>query len=130
MVTTCDKSYVTIVDMTFNDWLLKELSSRGWSQADLSRNSGLTRGAISNYINGRDPDKKALRKLAKGLNLPIELILEKAGELQEKSELSPLRRQLLHLSEGLPDSDIELALKILESRAEYYVKNPQAKPRD
>lgn len=112
----------------FNEWLLEKLKELDWSQADLARASGLTTGAVSNYINGRTPDESALRKLAKALRLPPELVFEKAGLLPPKTELSPLRRALLHLAQDLPDSDIELAIKILETRADYYKQHPEARP--
>lgn len=71
----------TIVDMKFNDWILSQLKDRGWSQADLARSSGLTRGGVSNYINGRIPDEKALRKIAKAFKLPPEAVFRAAGVL-------------------------------------------------
>ncbi len=112
----------------FNDWLLKQLQDREWSQADLARSSGITKGAISNYINGRIPDETALRKIAKALNLPADLVFEKAGVLPPKPELSPIKRALIHLAENLPDSDIEVAIAVLEQREAFYKKNPNAKP--
>lgn len=112
----------------FNDWLLSQLQEREWSQADLARASGLTTAAISKYINGRTPDETALRKIAKALNLPADLVFEKAGVLPPKPELSPIKRALFHLAEGLPDSDIESAIALLESRELFYKKNPAARP--
>ncbi len=112
----------------FNDWLLSQLQEREWSQADLARASGLTTAAISKYINGRTPDETALRKIAKALNLPADLVFEKAGVLPPKPELSPIKRALIHLAEGMPDSDIEVAIAVLEQREEYYRKNPSARP--
>lgn len=73
----------------FNDWLLSKLREYDWSQADLARNAGLTKSAISKYLSGRIPDETALRKIAKALNLPADLVFEKAGVLPPKPELSP-----------------------------------------
>lgn len=112
----------------FNEWLLKQLQDREWSQADLARHSGITKGAVSNYINGRVPDESSLRKIAKAFNLPTDFVFEKAGILPPKPELSPVKRALLHLAEGLPDSDLEMVISLLEQRTEYYKKNPSAKP--
>ena len=88
----------------------------------------MTTAAISKYINGRTPDETALRKIAKALNLPADLVFEKAGVLPPKPELSPIKRALIHLAESMPDSDIEVALAVLERREEYYKKNPSARP--
>lgn len=114
----------------FNAWLLEQLKTLAWSQADLARASGLTRAAISRYINDKNriPDEVALRKIAKAFNMPPELVFEKAGLLPAKLELSAIKRTLMYLARDLPDSDIELAVKILETRAEYYAKNPNLKP--
>jgi transcriptional regulator with XRE-family HTH domain len=71
----------------FNDWILSQLQEHDWSQADLARASGLTTGAISNYINGRTPDKTALRKLAKAFKLPPETVFRAAGILPPEPDL-------------------------------------------
>lgn len=112
----------------FNKWLLEELKEKDWTQADLSRASGLTSAAISKYINGRIPDEDALRKISKALKLPAEFVFEKAGKLPTKPELSPIKRKLAHVAEGLPDSDVEIAIALLEQREAFYKKNPAAKP--
>lgn len=114
----------------FSDWLLEQLREKEWSQADLARASGLTRATISYYLGpkSKKPDETAIRKIAKALNLPIDLVYEKAGILPPKPELSPIKRALFHLAEGLPDSDIESAIALLESRELFYKKNPAARP--
>lgn len=112
----------------FNKWLLDQLKDKDWTQADLSRASGLTSAAISKYMNGRTPDENAIRKIAKALKLPPEFVFEKAGKLPPKPELSTIKRKLAHLAESLPDSDVEMVIALLEQRSEYYRKNPSAKP--
>jgi transcriptional regulator with XRE-family HTH domain len=69
----------------FNDWMIFRLKELDWSQADLARASGLTRTAISNYINGRTPDEAALRKIAKAFKLPPETVFRAAGILPPAS---------------------------------------------
>ena len=113
----------------FSDWLLNELKSRGMSQSDLARAAGLGSGTISNIMNGnRKVGQETLTKVADALRLPPELVFEKAGVFAPKTELSPTKRALLHIAQDLPDSDVELALALLEKRADYYKQNPQAKP--
>jgi transcriptional regulator with XRE-family HTH domain len=70
----------------FNDWLIERLKEENWSQANLARVSGLTTGAISNYINGRIPDEAALRKIAKAFKLPPENVFRAAGILPPATE--------------------------------------------
>lgn len=113
----------------FGMWLLKELEEKNMSQADLARACSITTAQISRIISGtRSAGKDTLTAIAHALRLPPDLVFEKAGVLPQKTELSPIKRALLHAAEGLPESDVKLALSLLEQRQEYYKKNPQAKP--
>lgn len=112
----------------FNDWLQEELDKKDWTQADLMRASGLTSAAISKYLNGRIPDDKSLRKIAHALNLPVDFVFEKAEKIPAKIELSPIKRKLLEAAKHLPDSDVEIAITLLEQRQDFYKKHPSAKP--
>lgn len=103
----------------FNEWLLERLKELEWSQADLARASGLTTAAISKYINGRIPDEAALRKLAKALKMPPDLVFEKAGILPPKSDLTPLQRSIMEMVKNLPDNDlsmVEIMLRALSDK--------------
>jgi transcriptional regulator with XRE-family HTH domain len=118
---------------SFSDWLLNELQSREMSQADLARLSGVTTAQISRIISGgRKPGDVALNGIARAFKMPPEKIFELAGLLPPGSstdkDLSPIKRALLKVAEDLPDSDVQLALSLLEQRKEFYKKNPQAKP--
>jgi transcriptional regulator with XRE-family HTH domain len=113
----------------FGAWLKEELTRQEMSQSDLARASNITTAQISRIISGnRGVGEQALNAIAHALKLPPEMIFEKAGLLPQKIELSPIKRKLLHLAEGLPDSDIETAIAILEQRELFYKKNPSAKP--
>lgn len=113
----------------FGQWVKKERETRNWSQSDLARESGLYRSVINNIENGvSESTPKTLTALAKGFGYPVEYVFEVFGLLPPKPELSPVKRALLHVAEGLPDSDVKLALSLLEQREEYYKKNPGAKP--
>ena len=71
--------------MDFSDWLLEQMNLRNWSQADLSRMSGLTRQSVSDYVNRRrtNPDSAALVAIAKALGLSPVSVFRKAGLLPE-----------------------------------------------
>ncbi len=71
-----DDTWLIIVDMKFNDWLLEEMKKRGWSQAELARRSGLTRAAISNYVSGQRPNSVAIDKLAKAFQVSPSMLFE------------------------------------------------------
>ncbi|WP_071131339.1 helix-turn-helix domain-containing protein [Enterococcus timonensis] len=56
--------------------LQKLTSLRGWSQAELSRQSKISPQQISYYMNGdREPSKDNLKKLAKVFNIQTEFFL-------------------------------------------------------
>jgi transcriptional regulator with XRE-family HTH domain len=91
---TDDKMYSSVDNDQFSDWLNEELKKREWTQADLARASGLTRQAISNYINERrNPDDQAIAAIARALRLPPETVFRIAG--LDKS-LPPILEELLH----------------------------------
>lgn len=113
----------------FGTWLLNVLHEKKISQSELARLAGVSKGTISNLVNGtKGAGQDSLIAIAHVLKLPPELLFEKAGLFPPKNELSPVKRQLLHIAEGLPDSDVEIAITLLEQRQEYYKKHPQAKP--
>lgn len=58
--------------MMFSDWLLSQLAKRDWKQSDLAKKSGLTKQTITNYANGRIPDKTAISKIAAAFKIPAE----------------------------------------------------------
>lgn len=100
--------------MMFNDWLLSQLKERDWSQADLARYSGLTRGGVSNYINGRIPDESALRKIAKALKLSPEEVFRRAGLLPPLVE-DPWAEKMNHKINQLTGQRRELAERLLDA---------------
>lgn len=124
-----DKMSITM-DSDFPRWLEKERQIRDWSQSDLARHAKTSRQVISDYENRKRKyyDDAVLVKIAHAFKLPPEVVFEKAGLLPPKPELSIIKRKLAHVAESLPDSDVEMAIAMLEQRSEYYRKNPNAKP--
>ncbi len=99
----------------FSSWLLEELNQRDMSQADLARACNITTAQISRIISEeRNAGKKSLTKFAQAFKLPLDYVFEKAGLLPPNSELSPIQRTLINIAKGLPDSDLELAIVLLE----------------
>ena len=98
----------------FNNWLLDRLNELNWSQADLSRASGLTTGAISNYINGRIPDKAGLRKIAKAIKLPPETVFRAAGVLPSTTD-DPWVSEMEYKISQLTGTRREMAERLLNA---------------
>ena len=113
----------------FAEWLDKYLGEKGIKPVELARLAKVDPGVITRILKAeRSPTPKTLDAIAHALNLPTDLVFEKAGLLPPKPELSPIKRALLHLAEGLPDSDIATAIAMLEAREDFYKKNPSARP--
>jgi transcriptional regulator with XRE-family HTH domain len=69
------------MDITFGEWLQKQIDRKGWNQTRLAKSSGLTRQAINNYVSNRvlKPDEIALANIARALEIPVETVYEAAG---------------------------------------------------
>lgn len=85
----------------FGEWLQNEINKRNWSQADLSRATGLTTSAISRLLTGeRGPGPEAARAIAHALNLPEIYVFQVAGLITEKQieeeEWPPSLAELIH----------------------------------
>lgn len=113
----------------FSEWLAGILADKDIKPVELARLAKIDPGVVTRILKAeRDAKPKTLEAIAHALKLPVDLIYEKAGILPTKPEATLLQRKLLHASEGLPESDLQLALSLLEQRREYYKKNPGAKP--
>lgn len=61
----------------FGKRLYSEMTKRGWTQADLSRFSGMTPDRISRYVNGGIlPTQRALEQLAKTFQIEASSLLD------------------------------------------------------
>ena len=76
MNTTVNQASAIMYTMeNFGDWLLKQLKDRNISQSELARLAGISKGTISNLINGtRGAGQDSLSAIAHALKLPPELV--------------------------------------------------------
>lgn len=101
----------------FSDWLKKILKDKGWTQGELYRRSGVSRGALSNIISKRrDPSPETCNQIAEALNLPAEFVLRKAGYLDPLKPDSAVVSQILEIVRQLNDSDQKEVLKYARFR--------------
>ena len=81
----CDKMY-SVMNGVFSQWLVGELNERGWSNAELARRAGVTRGAIGNLVrDDRQPGPDMLNAIAGAFGYPPEKLFQIAGILPEQS---------------------------------------------
>lgn len=101
----------------FGDWLKKILKDKGWTQGELSRRSGVSRGALSNIISKRrDPSPDTCNQIAEALNLPAEDVMRRAGHLEALEPDSAAVRQILEVVRQLNDDDQKEVLKYARFR--------------
>lgn len=110
---------------SFSEWLAAEMQKREMSQSDLARASNLKRATVSNVLNRvRQPGTYVLKALAKGLDMPLDLVYQKAGLLPARTGPSELELRWRHIFENaseqertelLERAEIELA-RLLEKR--------------
>ena len=61
--------------------LKKLMIEREMTAADIARKTGMTQATLSRYINGkRTPNINSVIKIAKALNVPIELLVKGVDE--------------------------------------------------
>lgn len=113
------------IESEFIAWIQAELERRGWEQADLARNGGLTPQQVSRVIQGtRGFGLDFIRGVAQGFRVPVELVMRKAGWLPPAGEVLPEVRawneRLMFLSEDDRASaiaDMDALLRTIEKWA-------------
>jgi transcriptional regulator with XRE-family HTH domain len=69
----------------FSNWLIEQLDKREWTQADLSKRSGVTTSQISRILSGtRGIGIDACRAIARAFHIPEERVFRKAGFLPNR----------------------------------------------
>jgi transcriptional regulator with XRE-family HTH domain len=97
-------SFHMTTTIDFGQWLQSELDNQKINQADLAKRSGLGTGSVSRLINGsRGVGKKACKKLASGLRLPLEVVLRAADILPEDPEIDERAEIIYHRVQNMPD---------------------------
>jgi transcriptional regulator with XRE-family HTH domain len=95
--------------------LRKAMDAKGKKQADLMRETGLDRGAISSYLSGKyEPKQKAIYKLSQALDvseawlLGYEVPMERSPESKRNDQLAKLIVRL-RSDEGFYNTVVTLA---------------------
>ena len=87
--------------MEFVDWLTGEIRQSGLSYSEIARRGGITHGRISQVMSGELPGANFCLGIARGLNLPPEEVMRRAGilpslppEVAEEREVIRIVREL------------------------------------
>jgi transcriptional regulator with XRE-family HTH domain len=99
----------------FSLWLFGELLARQISPFELSQKSGLANVVVAHILTGRrKATVRHLTAIAHALELPLELVFEKAGLLPATPALSPAKSALIDLTRKLSDVDVAALLVLVE----------------
>ena len=113
----------------FSDWLGNELLKRGWTQSELARRANIHRGTISNIVSGeRKAGLDTCLSIAQALQLPADIVLEKAGHLAKKEKTTSETEEMAYLFEQLSPQDREEILELLRFKAQRQKKSSREKP--
>lgn len=106
--------FVTMVD--FGKWIQKEIDKRGWTQSDLSRESGIHTAAVSYLIGGsRKVGLSSAIGLSKAFNMPLEEILVAAGFMPWLEIDSTKEAALIQIFRRLTPKEQDRAIDYLEA---------------
>lgn len=114
--TTYFKYEIISVEMdNFSVWLLQEMESRGWNQAELHRKSGLSRTVISDVLSNKvSPGYEFCIAVGKALHVPGDHIMRIAGLLPPLPERTQQIEQLIYLFERLNEKDRQTVLDMMQ----------------
>lgn len=101
----------------FNEWLLKGMEERGWSQSDLAATADISRAAVSDILSGRrKPGVRVITAITRAFRVPKEQGLRAAGILSPIPKRSEIADQLLMEFEGLPEEEKDNILEYIRMR--------------
>lgn len=100
----------------FSAWIQVQMKSRGLSQANLARLANTTRSAINGLIQGtRGPGPDLCLAIARGLNLPPEVVFRAAGLLPPRPATDEASERARYLFDSYASSETKArALEYLE----------------
>lgn len=103
------------MDMDFPEWLLDQLSKRGWSQSDLAKHAYINRQLVETYVNRKRKkyDPEMLAKIAKALNEPTEVVFRAAGLLNSVPANTEQKEQMVYLFDQLSENDRQTILDMM-----------------
>jgi transcriptional regulator with XRE-family HTH domain len=119
-----DKMFLT-VNINFGEWLIVERGKRNWSQADLSRYSGLHRAVISKLESGTRPMPETLIAIANAFKMSPITIFRIAGLLPDNGSDQIKFEDWQYLLSQLTEDEQEEIRKIIEFKIERRQKAEQ-----
>lgn len=103
----------------FSKWLQSELNQREWTQADLSRKSGVSTGQIARLMSGeRGLGEDSVAAIAKALRMPANVVYRVAGFLPPEAEADEMAEKLNHKINMLTPGARAIADRLIDALLE------------
>lgn len=105
---------------SFGVWLAGQLQRAEMKQVDLHRRSGLSTGAISEWLRGiRIPDPENCDRIADALGIPVDVVLSAAGHRPKiQMRETPEIEESLSMMRSLPREEQQVVLEYVRFRWE------------
>ena len=111
----------------FGNWLLNVLREREMSQSELARVAGISKGTVSNLINGTSGiGQDSLLAIARALRLPPETVFRAAGIFPPATN-DPWADEMSHKLSALDETRKNVASKVLDALLDEQEKEQAAK---
>jgi transcriptional regulator with XRE-family HTH domain len=103
--------------LSFVNWLNQVIREKNITQADIARTGFVTTGAVSKLftMQVKSVGVDMCRAVAAATNIPLTIVMERAGILPASSELTPKKRELMERLKTASDEDVLLVIEILEA---------------
>lgn len=119
---------------TVPNWLMKEMKSRSWTQAELARRAGVSRTAIGDVISGkRNMGKDLAQLVAEAFKIPVVEVYRVAGILPPEPTENKIIKQISYLTSDLPEAEqqdilefVKLRHRLAEERGTYEPKRKKS----
>ncbi|WP_334471067.1 helix-turn-helix domain-containing protein [Arsenophonus sp. PmNCSU2021_1] len=118
--------------MSFPKRLQQVLDELGWNQSELARRMGVKPQSVQGWLKNVIPRMDKLKKLSEVTGKPVYWFFSdkltnqenKSHEIfsMKKNTLTEKQKLILQLFESLPESDVDLILKELEIKKNFYEK--------
>lgn len=101
---------------TFGEWLVKQLQRKNMTQSQLAHAAGVSRGTISNIINGhKGVGKDLMIAIATELRLPIDEVSRAVQGLPAAYINDPWVKEQTHKLNLLDDRNKDIAARLLDA---------------
>ena len=116
------------MENSLQEWVGDEMNARGWNRSELARRAHVSRGTISNILNGmRGIGVDVAEKLANAFDVPPSLVMKKAGIIAERVSESDEKEEIFGLFTQLSPEERDEIRDLMKFKLERNKRNTDTK---